>query len=182
MLLCLWNSSGKNTGVGSHSLLQGLFPSQVSNLSLLHCRQILYHVSHQGSCQCSIAVSYLITSNLPWFMDLTFQAPIQYGAISNYPPLFPSSIVDTYWPGWRGVVYLLVSYLFAFPYCPLGSPCNITWVRLPFPSPVGHVLSKLLTVPFPSWVACIAWLIALLIYISPFAMTRLWSMKGFKKI
>ena len=40
---------GKNTGVGSHSLLQGIFPTRGSNLSLLHCRQILYHLSHQGS-------------------------------------------------------------------------------------------------------------------------------------
>ena len=40
---------GKNTGVGSHSLLQGIFPTQGSNLSLLHCRQILYRLSHQGS-------------------------------------------------------------------------------------------------------------------------------------
>ena len=48
-LLCRWNSPGKNTGVGSHSLLQGIFPTQGSNLSLLHCKQILYHLSHQGS-------------------------------------------------------------------------------------------------------------------------------------
>ena len=48
-LLCLWNSSGKYTGVSSHSLLQGIFLSQGSNLGLLHCRQILYQVSHQGS-------------------------------------------------------------------------------------------------------------------------------------
>ena len=32
-----------------YSLLQGIFPTQESNLSLLHCRQILYHLSHQGS-------------------------------------------------------------------------------------------------------------------------------------
>ena len=36
-------------GVGSHSLLQGIFPTQESNPGLLHCRQILYHLSHQGS-------------------------------------------------------------------------------------------------------------------------------------
>ena len=48
-LLCLWNSPGKNTGVGSHSLLQGLFLARGSNLGLLHCRWILYHLSHQGS-------------------------------------------------------------------------------------------------------------------------------------
>ena len=34
---------------GNHSLLQGIFPTQGSNLSLLHCMQILYHLSHQGS-------------------------------------------------------------------------------------------------------------------------------------
>ena len=44
-----WNSLGQNPGVGSLSLLQGLFPSQGSNLGLLHCRWILYLLSHQGS-------------------------------------------------------------------------------------------------------------------------------------
>ena len=44
--LCLWNSSGKNTGVGCHFPLQGIFPTQGSNLGLPHCRQLLYHLSH----------------------------------------------------------------------------------------------------------------------------------------
>ena len=44
-----WNSLGQNTGVGSLSLLQGIFPTQESNQSLLHCRQILYQLSYQGS-------------------------------------------------------------------------------------------------------------------------------------
>ena len=48
-LLCPWDSPGKNTGVGYHSLLQGILPTQGSNPSLLHCRQILYCLSHQGS-------------------------------------------------------------------------------------------------------------------------------------
>ena len=48
-LLCPWNSSGKNTGVGCHFLLQGIFLTQGSNPGLLHCRQILYYLSHQGS-------------------------------------------------------------------------------------------------------------------------------------
>ena len=43
-LLCRWNSSGKNTGVDSHSLLQGIFLTQGSNPGLLHCRQILYTI------------------------------------------------------------------------------------------------------------------------------------------
>ena len=48
-LLCPWNSLGKSTGVGWHSSLQGIFPTQGLNLLLPHCRQILYHLSYQGS-------------------------------------------------------------------------------------------------------------------------------------
>ena len=53
-----WNSPGQNTGVGSFSLLQGIFPTQGldwvdltqgSNQGLSHCRQILYQLSHKGS-------------------------------------------------------------------------------------------------------------------------------------
>ena len=39
----------KNTRVGGLSLLQGIFPTQESNWCLLHCRRILYQLSHQGS-------------------------------------------------------------------------------------------------------------------------------------
>ena len=39
----------KNTGVGCNSILQGIFLTQGLNLGLLHCRQILYRLSHQGS-------------------------------------------------------------------------------------------------------------------------------------
>ena len=42
-LLCPWNSPGKNTGVGCHDLLQGIFPTQGSNPYLPHCGWILYH-------------------------------------------------------------------------------------------------------------------------------------------
>ena len=41
-----WNSPGQNTGVCSHSLLHGIFPTQGSNLDFPHCRQILYHLSY----------------------------------------------------------------------------------------------------------------------------------------
>ena len=44
-----WNSPGHNTGVSSLSLLQGIFPTQGSNPGLLHWRQILHCLSHQGS-------------------------------------------------------------------------------------------------------------------------------------
>jgi len=50
-------------GMGFHALLQGVLPTQGSNPSLLHCRQIIYHLSHQGSPShnnnpISITVSY----------------------------------------------------------------------------------------------------------------------------
>ena len=44
-----WNSPGQNTGVGSLPLFQGIFPTQGENPGLLHCRQILYQLSHKGS-------------------------------------------------------------------------------------------------------------------------------------
>ena len=43
------DSPGKNSGVGCHAHLQGIFPTQGSNPGLPHCRQILYQLSHQGS-------------------------------------------------------------------------------------------------------------------------------------
>ena len=46
---CTWNSPGQNTGVGSLSLLQGIFLTQWSNPSLPHRRKILYQLSHKGS-------------------------------------------------------------------------------------------------------------------------------------
>ena len=42
------DSPGKYTGVGCHAFLQGIFPNQGSNPGLLHCRWILYQLSHQG--------------------------------------------------------------------------------------------------------------------------------------
>ena len=48
-LLCPWSSSSKNTGIVCHALLQGIFLTQESHMGLLHCRQILYCLSHQGS-------------------------------------------------------------------------------------------------------------------------------------
>ena len=43
------NSPGRNTGVGCHALLRGIFSTQWSNPDLLHYKQIHYHLSHRGS-------------------------------------------------------------------------------------------------------------------------------------
>ena len=60
-----WNSPGQNTGVGSHSLLQGIFPTQGSNPGLPHCRWILYQLSHQGSSRNDVLHSYWVL-RLAW--------------------------------------------------------------------------------------------------------------------
>ena len=44
-----WNSPGKNTGVGCHYLLQGIFPVHGLSPGFLHCRQVLYSLGYQGS-------------------------------------------------------------------------------------------------------------------------------------
>ena len=59
---------GKN-GMGCHALLQGIFPTQGLNPGFLHCRWILYHLSHQGSpsnsCCCCCCVASVV-SNSVW--------------------------------------------------------------------------------------------------------------------
>ena len=78
----LWDSPGQNTGVGSLSLLQGIFPTQGLNPGLLHCRRILYQLSHQGSPK----FIYIPLINFPGGSD---------GKASAYNAGDPGSI-----PGW----------------------------------------------------------------------------------
>ena len=54
-----WNSPGQNTGVGSLSLLQGIFLTQGSNPGPPHCRQILYQLSHKGSPVIALGTDFL---------------------------------------------------------------------------------------------------------------------------
>ena len=65
-LFCPWNSPGKNTGMGSLSFLQGIFPTQGSNLGLPQCRWILYHLSHQGSLRMLGWVAYHFSRGSSW--------------------------------------------------------------------------------------------------------------------
>ena len=59
-----WNSLGQNTGLGSSSLLQGIFPTLGSNPCLPHCRQILYQLSHQGIRRITRVVSLSLLQQL----------------------------------------------------------------------------------------------------------------------
>ena len=129
----------------------------------------------------TLAISYLTTFNLPWFLDLTLQVPIQYCSLQHrtllpspvtstagdfslwlhlfilsgvISPLISSSILGTYCPG---------EFLFQYPIIlPFHTVHEISrqeyWSGLPFPSPVDHILSDFSTMTHPSWVALWAWL------------------------
>ena len=65
------DSPGKNTGVGCHFLLQGIFLTQESNLGLLHCRQILHQLSYKGSPPTIFGTLYLVLAQCSsWFNNL----------------------------------------------------------------------------------------------------------------
>ena len=61
-----WNSPGQNTGVSNCFLLQEIFPTPGSNPGLLHCQQILYQLSHQGSPKILEWVPYPFSRGSSW--------------------------------------------------------------------------------------------------------------------
>ena len=67
-ILCPWNSPGKNTAADCHSLLQGIFLIQESNPCLLHCRQILYHLSYRE-------VLFYLLLNIKYVLIIQHQIP-----------------------------------------------------------------------------------------------------------
>ena len=79
-----WNSLGQNAGVGSLSLLQGIFPTQGSNPGLLHCRQSLYQLSHQGNPRILEGVAYPFSSRSSWPRDQTRVSCIAGGFFTNW--------------------------------------------------------------------------------------------------
>ena len=92
-LLCPWNSPGKNTGVGSHSFLLEIFPTQGSNLGLLHCRQILYCLSHQGS---------------P--ISQSFRYSLQYSKGSPKAVRLPITSTQNMWGSFSFILFLFLSF------------------------------------------------------------------------
>ena len=73
-LLCPWDSSGKNTEVGCHFLLQGIFPTQGSNLHLLHCWWIFYCWATRKSTLIVQSLSHVQLFVTPW--TTAHQAPL----------------------------------------------------------------------------------------------------------
>ena len=130
----------------------------------------------------SLAISCLTTSNLPWFMDLTFQVPMQYCFLQHQTLLLspvtsttgycfffgsiPSFFLELFLH-WSPVAYwaplaLRSSFFSILSFCLfilfMGFSRQEYWSGLPFPSPVDHIVSDLSTMTCPSWVAPRAWL------------------------
>ena len=130
----------------------------------------------------TLAISCLTTSNLPWFMDLTFQVPMQYCSLQHQILLLspvtsttgyyfcfgsiPSFFLELFFH-WYPVAYwapndLGNSSFDILPFCLfilfMGFSRQEYWNGLAFLSPVDHILSDLSTMTRPSWVAPQAWL------------------------
>ena len=85
--LCAWNSLGKNTGVGCPSLLQGIVLTQGLNPGLLHCRQILYHLSHQKCGNNFNNIAYV--AQWVQFSPVTQSCPTLCNSMDCSAPRFP---------------------------------------------------------------------------------------------
>ena len=79
-----WDSLGKNTNMGSLSLLKGIFPTQGSNPGLPHRQQILYQLSHKGSQRMLEWVAYLFSSGSSWPRYQTRVCCIAGGFFANW--------------------------------------------------------------------------------------------------
>ena len=130
----------------------------------------------------TLAISYLTTSNLPWFMDLTFQVPMQYCSLLHWTLLLspvtftagycfcfgsiPSFFLELflYWSpvAYRAPTDLGSSCFSILSFCLfilfMGFSRQEYWSGLPLPSPVDRILSDISTMTHPSWVAPQAWL------------------------
>ena len=84
--------------MGSHSFLQEIFPTQGSNLGLLHCRQIVYHLSHQGRPSASEGSQCMPSPNMPLWHKNYFELK----AFEKTPGSISSS-----WSQWNSIPYAL---------------------------------------------------------------------------
>ena len=101
-----WNCPSQNTGVGSHSLLQAIFPTQGSNPGLLHHRRILYQLSHQGNPKLACAFTKKKSMHCCWLFshpvisDSLRLHGLQYSrppCSSPSPRVYPSSCSLHWW-------------------------------------------------------------------------------------
>ena len=130
-LFCPWDSPGKESGMGCHALLQGLFPTQGLNpclLSFLHCRWILYHWT-TGEAHLSIYLSSVYISESKWLNQVLQDPDIRFTSPPDSLPIlsvhfFILHILDS---------VLNISHSFNFLYLTSWVPWG-TWEVLPFPA------------------------------------------------
>ena len=79
-----WNSPGKNTGMGSLSLLKGIFPTQGSNPGFQHCRWILHQLSHKISPRILEWVAYPFANRSSQLRNRTRVSCIAGGFFTNW--------------------------------------------------------------------------------------------------
>ena len=90
-LLCPWDSLDKNTAVGCHALLWGIFLIQGQNSCLLHCRQVLYRLSNLGSLKCYQYLSALLLS-LANVIHFWIPLSMTWGTFAHSQFCFPASV------------------------------------------------------------------------------------------
>ena len=86
------DSPGKNTGVGYHALLQGIFPTQGSNPCVIHCRLILYHLRNQGRPRMLEWVAYPFSRGSSWSRNGIRFACIAFGSLPAGLPGNPNKL------------------------------------------------------------------------------------------
>ena len=90
------DSPGKNIGVGCHTLLQGIFPTQGSNQCLLNCRWIVYHLRHQrsptGVCSLSVLQGIIALHNFVSFCHTTTRISHTYTYVPSLLDILPISL------------------------------------------------------------------------------------------
>ena len=101
-----WSSPGQSTGVGSLSLLQGIFLTQELNLGLLHCRQILYQLSYEGTS--------VICEKMLWeYVDILFSQPnyhwAYYAVSFHLVAMFP-----LIWSSYAIFIFIWVFYFWSY--------------------------------------------------------------------
>ena len=125
-----WDSPGQNTGVGCHALLQVIFPTQGLNSGLLHCSQILWRLSHQGSPRINTEVGEsescsLVSDSLRLYYSPWNSSGLNIGVDSLYllQGIFPTQGSNTGLLHCRRILYQLSC---------KGSPRILKWVAFPF--------------------------------------------------
>ena len=100
-LYSLWNFPGQNTGVGSLALLQGIFPTQGLNPGHLHCRRILYQLSHKGSPRILAWLAYPFSSRSSQPRNQIGVSCIASRFLTNWATREATALFEHRWGSWQ---------------------------------------------------------------------------------